>query len=135
MTRNLFSDCGTSGKQVARHFAAEDADATALVVILVIDPASDLQGDGAYLAEDRRNPRDLAVGAGVVADGADIVARDQRRNVHGELRLILDGEVVVIGKVDPLHGGEAALDRRGATAEKEDDVLAEGFELAPLSLA
>ena len=61
--------------------------------------------------------------------------RDQRRNVHGELRLILDGEVVVIGKVEPLHGDEAALDGRGATAEEEDDVLAEGFELASVAVA
>ena len=74
--------CGTPGEQVARHFPAENAYAAALVVVLVIEPAPNLQGDGSHLAVNRGNTRDLAVGAGVIADGADIVARDDWRNVY-----------------------------------------------------
>src|SRR5258708_5335098 len=36
------ADSGTPWEQIARHFAAQDAYAAALIVILVIDPASDL---------------------------------------------------------------------------------------------
>jgi len=76
---------GTAGEEVARHFAAEDADTAALVVIFVIDPASDLQGDGADPAENGWDAGDLAVSAGVIADGTDVVASDQRGNVYGEV--------------------------------------------------
>ena len=99
------------------------------------DPASDCQRDRPHLAVDRRYARDLAVGAGVIADRADVVARNQRRNIDRELRFTLDGKVIVIGEIEPPHRVETAFDRRRAPAEKEDDVLAESLQLLAIAIA
>src|SRR6202023_3893848 len=111
------------------------AHAPALVVVIVIEPTPNCRRDRPHLTVDRRHARDLAVGAGVIADRADIIARDQRRNIDGELRFALDGKVIVIGEVEPPHRVETAIDRRSAPSEKENDVLAEGFQLFAIAVA
>jgi len=133
--QNGIADSGASGKHVVIHLHPEDAHAAALRVVVVVDPASQGERDSAYMAVDGGHARDLAVGARVVAHGADIVAGDDGRDVERECRLRLDGEVIVIGEIEPLHGVETALDRRGAASEEEDDVLAETFQLLAVAVA
>ena len=74
------ADGGASGKHIACHLASENADAAALVIVFVIDPSPYLERDRAHLVVNGRHAGDLSVGAGVVADGADIVARNQGGN-------------------------------------------------------
>src|SRR5581483_5177965 len=118
-----------AGKHVARHLTAKHADAAALLVIFIVNPTAHLQGNGTNVAVNGNDAGDLAVGTGVVADRANVVASDQGRDIDGEARFILDGKVIVVSQVEPLHGVEASFDRRCAPAKKEDDVFAEGFEL------
>ncbi len=126
---------GAAGEHVAGHLTSENANATALGVIVVVEPASDFERDGTHLTVNCGHAGDLTVGAGVIANGANVVAGDDGRDVQRELGFVFDGDVIVVGEIEPLHRIEAAFDGGDAASEKEDDVFAEGFELLAIAVA
>lgn len=126
---------GSPRKQLARDLAPQKTDPAALQIVLVIDPTTDLHGDGSHFAINGKYAGNQAIGAGVVADHPNVIPRDHRRNVYHELGLVLDGSVIFKSQVEPPHGSETALDCRRAATPEENDVFAEGLQLPPVAAA
>ena len=126
--RDGVADGGASGKNVAPHHRAQYRHAAMLALILSVQPATGIHLDGADISIHRQNAEDLAVGAGVFADGANVVALKDGRDVADHVRIGLNGFVVAEGQMVRLRNRCAACSPAGnAAAVNEHDVLADGL--------
>src|SRR5580704_117096 len=96
-----------------------------LAVVVVIEPAPGIGGDGANLVVLGGNSEDLSISRAVIAYRLNVIAFQHRRNRAQQLSLAANGEIVLIGKVIRLPRLIAALDRRDASWKDEHNILPE----------
>ena len=104
-----------------------------LYFIFLVDPAPRAHVNGADFVVLRHDAEDLAVGAGVLADGADVFTAQYRRYVAHRLGIVADGEVVTVVELVGARRDLAAGHCRYLPAEDEHDILADIVELASLA--
>ena len=88
-----------AGKHILEQFPAHNGNTTMLSIVFLVEPAPRVHGHGADVGVLGSNTENLAIGAAILADSADIFAVQHRREGTQELGFIADCEVVIIGKV------------------------------------
>src|ERR1700678_2920454 len=106
-----------------------------LGVVLIIEPAPRVGGHIANIAVLRNHAENLTVRSSIVADGANIVARQYRRNGAQKIGLVANGEVVAVGQVIGLSRLVSAGHGRNASWENKHYVLAQLSQVFILTAA
>src|SRR5207302_7737155 len=69
-------------------------------------PAAGANVNGADVVVDGIYPEDFAIGAGVIADSADVLAVEHRGHVANRLGVIADGEIIAVRSEERRVGKE-----------------------------
>src|SRR5579864_8384522 len=93
------ADGGPAGENIFQQFPSDNRQTPVLRVVLVVEPASCADGDGADLVILGRDAEDLAVGRSVLAHGANILAVDDGGDGLQGVGIAAQRHVVVIGEV------------------------------------
>src|SRR5579864_2387103 len=130
---NRASNRGPAREQRSPRFVSQDDDTTGLYFIHLVEPTPAIDGDVADAAEVGTHSIDLAARLKVVADGTNVIARNDRSRTSdawtfGEHVFVIPGGQVILAQCR-----EAALDRRSATRPDKQDILSNRVKLLPVA--
>ena len=107
-----------AGEQVLHHLVADHAHEPLLGIVGVVQPAATVERQIANGVEVRRDAHHLPVGVAELADLANVLPHEHRRDGAHMRRLALDVKVVLIGEVILAAGTHIAGDSRRAPRER-----------------
>src|SRR5258708_33079793 len=122
-------------RSVLQQLPSVHRDAASLRVVRFVEPSPGFDGDVTDLVVVGSHAKNLPVGRSVVADGADVLAIQDRRQSSHKLGVVADRQIVLVRKVVSLAGLRAAFDRGNAPREHEHDILPEVGQLSFLATA